>query len=106
MKFKLNGLSWEIIEVNQEKFWEDDNKEIENGKVFFGRTKPYIQQIWIDKGLTKEQKRKTLYHELMHCYIMNYFSFNAIDGQDEELWCDISASSHDIIHKIVEDYFK
>ena len=25
---------------------------------------------------------------------------------DEEELCDISANSHDIIHKIVEDYFK
>ena len=25
---------------------------------------------------------------------------------DEEVLCDISANSHDIIHKIVEDYFE
>lgn len=25
---------------------------------------------------------------------------------DEEVLCDISANSHNIIHKIVEDYFK
>ena len=44
-------------------------------------------------------------HELMHCYIDCYVSFQAV-VYNEEILCHISANSHDIIHKIVEDYFK
>ena len=52
----------------------------------------------------KEQKRQTLLHELMHCYVWSYVcGFNNIS---EEALCDISANSHDIIHEIVENYFK
>jgi hypothetical protein len=40
----------------------------------------------------------------MHCYIGCYlYEFKSFD---EENVCNISANSHDIIHKIVEDYFK
>ena len=50
-------------------------------------------------------KRKKLMHELMHCYIEEYVSLELEDYKEETL-CNISANSHDIIHKIVEDYFK
>ena len=53
----------------------------------------------------KETKEKTLYHELMHCYLYSFISFNDIDFSIDD-FCDISANSHNIIHKIVEHYFK
>ena len=62
------------------------------------------QTIYIDKDLHIEQKRQTLMHELMHCYIGNYL-YSTKEYTEEDLW-NISANSHDIIHKIVEDYFK
>lgn len=106
MKFKMNDREWTIIEVEQKAFWDDDKKEIDETSYFFGRTKYENQEIWLYKELSKEQKKKTLYHELMHCYRGSYITFSSLDNQDEELWCDISANSHDIIHDIVERYFK
>ncbi len=108
MKFKMNDREWIIKEVEQEKFWEDDNKldEMNNDSYFFGRTKFDKQEIWIWGKISKEQKRKTLYHELLHCYRGSYVCFADLSNCDEDFWCDLSANSHDIIHNIVEDYFK
>lgn len=107
MKFTINNLQWQIIEVEQKVFWEDSNEleKMNNKEYYFGITHFDTQEIWIYKHISKEQKRKTLYHELMHCYRGSYLTFASIDNQDEDIWCDISANSHDIIHKIVEDYF-
>lgn len=112
MKFKMNGRIWTIKEVEQEKFWIDDGEKEKIGtqeyhkEYYFGRCQYGIQEIWIWKDISKEQKRKTLYHELMHCYRGSYFGFFDLDGQTEDFWCDVSANSHDIIHRIVEEYFK
>lgn len=112
MKFKINDREWIIKEVSQEEFWRDEGLEEKigtpeyNTTYHFGRCLYKTQEIWIWKDISKEQKRKTLYHELMHCYRGSYITFMDVNGQDEDFWCDIIANSHDIIHKIVEDYFK
>lgn len=110
MKFKMNNREWEIIELSQEeirKYIEEykyDGQPEEKGK-YFGQTYFDEQKIYLDKDLHKDQKRQTLMHELMHCYIGSYLATNN-NGYSEEYLCDISANSHDIIHKIVEDYFR
>ena len=69
----------------------------ERNYIVYKHTSP-SNKVYI--GITKQ----TLYHELMHCYLWSYIHiFNEIS---EEAMCDISANSHDIIHKIVEDYFE
>lgn len=102
MKFEINGKQFIIKEVEQNKLMEYKH---ETEGYFYGQTHFQTQEIWIDEELTKEQKRRTLYHELMHCYIVSYITTQDLT-YEEELLCDISANSHDIIHKIVEDYFK
>ena len=104
MKFKMNDRYWIIKEVGQEEFWKDEEKTKDG--YYFGRTCFDIQEIWLDKDISIEQKRKTLYHELTHCYRGMYIGFNSLDGQDEEIWCDIVENSHDMIHRIVEEYFR
>lgn len=105
MKFEMNSRNWIIREVEQKKFWEDDNAvQKENDGNFLGRTLFAKQEIWLDRNISNEQKRKTLYHELLHCYKGMYITFNDLPV-DEEMLCDISANSHDIIHNIVEKYF-
>ena len=103
MKFKMNNCEYEIKEVTQEEL----QKEItdEDDGYYYGQTRFRKQIILIDKDLSKERKRKTLIHELTHVYIREYLTTRDI-SPDEEVLCDISANSHDIIHKIVEDYFK
>lgn len=103
MKFEINGREWNIFEKSQEELCSYFNEEIGNDK-YFGITIPERQEIWIWKEIPIEQKRKTLYHELMHCYLFSYVSFNDINFSIDD-FCDISANSHDIIHSIAEKYF-
>jgi Zn-dependent peptidase ImmA (M78 family) len=103
MKFKINNEEWYIREVEQKEFWGYEKKE-QDGGYYQGQTHFNKNEIWIDKDLPTDLKKKTLYHELMHCYINTHIStyeFNIT----EEILCDISAHSHDLIHKIVKDYF-
>lgn len=105
MKFKMNNEEWEIIETSQEKMCEEYNEEFKNdGNFYNGITCPIKKKILLYEDLDSQQMKKTLYHELMHCYLFTYVSFNNIDFCIDD-FCDISANSHDIIHKIVEDYF-
>lgn len=105
--FTMNGIIWVIKEVRQETFWEDDHEEFkDDGSYFFGRCKVNNNEIWIWKDIVSmQQKRTTLYHELIHAYLFSYLTFNNIE-YDTDTWCDISANSHDMIHDIVDRYFK
>lgn len=103
MKFKMNNVEYTIKEVSQD--YLQNEKVEENDGYYYGKTYFMTQEVCIDKDLSKEKKRKTLIHELTHVYIREYLTSRDIE-QDEEVLCDICANSHDIIHKIVEDYFK
>ena len=102
MKFKMNELEWSIKDATADEVkavFNDKNEE----SYYYGSTTMSTQEILINKEATKEKQRETLYHELMHCYIYCYLC----DGLqfDEEALCNISAKSHNMIHKICEDYF-
>lgn len=108
-KFKMNNRNWEIEELSQEQMREKFKEykydgEPSQGK-YFGLTYQDTQKIYMDKDLHSQQKRQTLMHELMHCYIDCYLFDNCEKYGVEDL-CNISANSHDIIHDIVEDYFE
>lgn len=107
MKFIMNNREWEIKEVEQKTFWEDDDEldKMNNKEHYFGRTKFALNEIWIDKDLPISLKKKTLYHELMHCYKGCYICFYEINNQDEDFWCELISNSHDVIHEIAEKYF-
>ena len=104
MKFKINDREWIIKEVEQNELCSANN-DFSGESCYYGTTFPSTQEIWLYKDIKKETKEKTLYHELMHCYLYSFISFNNIDFSIDD-FCDISANSHNIIHKIVEDYFK
>lgn len=109
MTFKMNNRTWEIKEISQEEMRQHfiDYKydgEPKEGK-YFGLTYIDIGKIYIDKDLCLDQKKQTLKHELMHCYLACYLSVASREYTEEDL-CDISANSHDIIHKIIENYFR
>lgn len=109
MKFEMNNREWEIIELSQEEIREKIREYKYDGEPkegrYFGLTYLDNSKIYIDKDLCLDQKKQTLKHELMHCYIGCYL-FNIEKEYTEEDLCNISSNSHDIIHKIVEDYFK
>jgi hypothetical protein len=106
-EFKMNDRVWHIVEVEQESFWKDDNEleKMNSKEYYFGRTMFDRNVIWLWKEASQEQKRKTLMHELLHCYRGCYVTFNDVNC-DEDFWCDMCANSHDIIHDIVERYFE
>lgn len=108
-KFKMNNRDWEILELSQDDIvkhiieYKYDG-EPQKGR-YFGQTFIDEQRIYIDKDLHPEQKRATLIHELMHCYIGSYLFENSKEYTEEDL-CNISSNSHDIIHSIVDRYFQ
>lgn len=100
--FDMNGVPYMIREVPQQELsaYCSDEKD----GYYYGQTHYHIQEVWIDKDLSPEKKRKALYHELTHIYIREFLTSYDLP-LDEELLCDIAANSHDIIHSIVESYF-
>ena len=103
MKFKINNRDWEIVEVNQAKMRELEKDENERNE-YYGLTVYSDQKIYLWKELANDQKRQTLLHEMLHCYIGVYVSFQEL-VLNEEMVCNISANSHDLIHEVVERYF-
>ena len=106
-KFSMNNRNWEIIELSQEDMRKTLTKygDKPDGGRYFGLTYLGNRKSYIDKDLCLDQKKQTLKHELMHCYIGCYL-FNDERSYTEEDVCNLSANSHDIIHKIVEGYFQ
>jgi Zn-dependent peptidase ImmA (M78 family) len=104
MKFEINGLNYEIKEVSSKVMYEVAEINKEPGMDRLGQHSSIEQIIYINEKLTPDMKKRTLLHELMHCYIWSYLS--NLEFYNEETLCDISANSHDVIHKIAEDYFK
>lgn len=108
MNFKINNRNWKIKELSQDEIKQHikDYKydgEPQDGR-YYGQTYFDEQIIYLDKDLHPQQKRQTLMHELMHCYIGCYLFNNERNYIEEDL-CNISANSHDIIHDIVKEYF-
>lgn len=101
MKFKINDSEWEIKEIDNEKM-----NIIENNSFDFihGTTRFSENIIYINEDTPN--KRRTLIHELTHCFMYEYGHNQWDKSFNNEDVCEISASSHDLIHKIVEDYFK
>lgn len=110
MNFKMNNRNWKIQELSQEEIREiykdykyDGDPGI--GK-YFGITYLDKQLIIIDKDLHPEQKKATLLHELMHCFIGCYGFSSSQDTYSEEDLCNLSSNSHQVIHDILEEYFE
>lgn len=113
MKFKMNNMNWTIKElsqneikviVNKRRANEDENINSTDTR-YYGITYHDDLIIYLDKDLPKDRKKKTLLHELGHCYIGCYITHQE-KTYDEEMVVDIISNSHNMIHKIVKDYFK
>lgn len=101
MKFKMNDNEWEIKEISNA---EMNDMFGENGYTD-GVTNYTHHMIYINNDIL--DKKRTLYHELMHCFLYEYgHNQNADKSFSYDDVCEVSACSHDIIHEIVEEYFK
>lgn len=104
MKFKINNDEWTIKEEESRKLKELYEKEMKENTYFvFGLTNKAQHLIYINKDMCEEQKIKTLKHELMHCYIWEYGLYNVME-MNEEVICDIVASSNDFVNEVVNQY--
>jgi len=112
MKFKLNGIEWQIEEISQteiksiqnmRKGNEEENLKSINDR-YYGITYNDDCIIYLDKGLKEDRKRKALLHELAHCYITSYITHED-KSYDEEMVADIVSNSFDIIQEIANSYF-
>lgn len=111
MEITINGFKYKIVEISQENIREileesykknmDEEPRLAR---YMGITISAIGMIYLDKDVPQDRKRQVLMHELMHAYVDCYIT--STDSFNLEALCDISANSHDIIHKITEDYFK
>lgn len=113
MKIRINDIEYQIKEMSQKEYKDFRKKEEEDTGseitdttkgTWYGASHHYQNIIFIDKDLKKDRKRKVLIHELTHCYISEYITHQEQQYTEEDV-ADISASSHDLVHKIVEDYF-
>lgn len=104
MKFEINKDLWEIEEIKADQLKEMYEKQMEEKAYYiFGVTQKSEHKIYINKDLCEAQKIKTLKHELTHCYIWEYGLYNVMDI-NEEVICEIIASSNDFINEVVEQY--
>ncbi len=101
MKFRMNDNEWEIKEISNA---EMNDMFGENGYTD-GVTNYTHHMIYINNDIL--DKKRTLYHELMHCFLYEYgHNQNADKSFSYDDVCEVSACSHDMIHEIVEEYFK
>ena len=112
MKVKINGVEWKIEEKKQaeiktiqniRKGNEEENIKDLNNR-YYGITYTDDCIIYLDKDLPEDRKRKTLLHELAHCYINSYITHEDRE-YNEEMVADIVSNSFDIISEIVNKYF-
>lgn len=114
MKVKINSVEYEIIEVTQKEYktYRKEEYEVLECKkedltegIYYGATHSFTNKIFLSKEQPSDRKRKTLIHELTHAYI-NEYVVHQDKNYDEEMVADIVANSYDIIHNIVDNYFK
>ena len=108
MTFKLNNISWKIKEVTKD-FLNEHYKQHHDGEhgkslYVFGLCQYPSSTIYLNKDLSPSQKRKTLMHELTHCYLWSVGM--QFDKFEEEDICNVVASSHEFVLSIVNRYFK
>lgn len=104
LKFKINNDVWQIEEKKKDELKELYETGTQEKTYFvFGVTVKSKHCIYINQDMCKEQKIKTLKHELTHCYIWEYGLYNVMDI-NEEVICDIVACSNDFINEVIEQY--
>lgn len=102
MKFKMNSSEWEIRIISNEEMGKKSDSDLINtfthGLTVYNENTIYLNEL-------APNKKRTLYHELVHCYTYE-FGLNPFEKQFSlEDVCEICASSNDIVNKIIQDYF-
>lgn len=95
VKFKVNGLTWEVQSVQR------DNEKLKlNGNECLGITYYRDLQIFLDCSLPKELFRQTVIHELVHAFSFSFGVHLVANTKTEESVCDFIRSHLDEIYAI------
>lgn len=106
VEFYINNDKWIIEEKPKDLLLKIYKDEIDEEACYvFGLTIRSENKIYINKEMCKDQKIKTLKHELTHCYIWNYGLYN-VSNFNEEMVCDLVSSINDFINDIVGKFKK
>lgn len=93
VKFKANGLIWEVQSVQR------DNEKLKvKGAECLGVTYYKDLQIFLDCTLPKELFRQTVIHELIHAFSFSFGVHLVANGKTEEPVCDFMGSHLDEIY--------
>lgn len=111
MKFIINNTNWEIIELDNVTFHEtrvkkfkEQREKVKETEFILGFCDFSQHQIYLNKYLCKEEKRRTLIHELVHCFLwVNGASYTSYV---EDAVCDTVAAIFDFVDCILKAYFK
>ncbi len=93
MKFKINGLKWEVYSVQR-----DDEKLKVKDNECLGITYYKDLQIFLDRSLSRELFRQTVIHELIHAFAFSFGVHLIANEKTEESVCDFMGSHLDEIY--------
>lgn len=99
MEFAVNKLKWTMELVDEDKVLL--NKE---DSIILGLTDYIVQRISIRKGMSEQLTRRTVIHELCHCFLFS-FGFN-VSAYDEETVCNLFESHADSILALTDEFMK
>ena len=102
-QFYMNERCWKIYIKSQQEMKEYYNED--GAGYYYGQTHFMTQEIWLSDDVPNTQLDKTLFHELMHCYIRMYITTQELEYNEESL-CDISANAYEIISSIITDFYQ
>ena len=100
MKFSINGCEWEIKECN-------NNAAPLCNVSLCGRTYFFDKRIFLNENLPRDQKEKTLRHELAHAFITEtqITTQNKDEEYNEEMLCEFVGHYGKQIEAICAVYF-
>lgn len=102
MEFKLNGLNWTVEMAS------DDVDVLSDEKTCMGLTDYYEQTIWIRPRMTYANTRRTVIHELVHCFRWCYGLYNS-DMNDEQVcrFCEAYLDGiKELADQIMEEFYE
>ena len=95
-------MDWELKFLDTQTLVDIYNREFdENLNFLYGVTLYPNSLILVNKDMEKQQQLHTLKHELTHCYIWQTGLYH-VEKFDNEMVCDLVASSNNFINEIVE----
>lgn len=99
MEFDVNGLTWTIEQVN------DNTVELNNEEGTFAGVTDYLNlHISIRNGMAAVVTRRTVIHELVHCFIWSYGIYT--ERYDNEQVCYFCENHLDHILEIADRYMR